>query len=228
MDLRPYYTLIHWYQIIYGNRLFYGHSGYTPTMLVELGGGTNPHPRADIVIDLHHPKGCAAQNAEITPWLGADGNPIPDNSVDEIWSSHFMEHVHKGQPLIDVMNEAHRILKPNGTYTMTLPLVGFTNPTTGLPDEDKIGWQPWSDPTHVSYWWFPESISYFCEGQFNSQVGANYGMNLWAPLGGVATPAQAIQMLQQGGAVSAFNQQSFWSILRGWEGVARIVKPGPK
>jgi len=57
-------------------------------MFVELGGGTNPHPRADIIIDLHHPKNSPATDASVTPWLvyGSTGlEAIPNDSVDEFY-----------------------------------------------------------------------------------------------------------------------------------------------
>ncbi len=48
---------------------------------------------------------------------------IPDNSIDEIYSSHFLEHV---QNLELVMSEIYRILKPGGRKIGTVP--HFSNP----------------------------------------------------------------------------------------------------
>lgn len=48
---------------------------------------------------------------------------IPDNSIDEIHSSHFLEHV---QNLELVMSEIYRILKPKGRKIGTVP--HFSNP----------------------------------------------------------------------------------------------------
>lgn len=48
---------------------------------------------------------------------------IPDNSIDEIHSSHFLEHV---QDLEFVMSEIYRILKPGGQKIGTVP--HFLNP----------------------------------------------------------------------------------------------------
>ena len=89
-------------------------------MLIDLGGGTLPHPRADIVIDLHHPKNVPAQDATRIPWH-TDDLYLADGVADEVWASHFMEHIPRGQPLINVMNEAWRVLREGGTFTMILP-----------------------------------------------------------------------------------------------------------
>lgn len=48
---------------------------------------------------------------------------IPDSSIDEIHSSHFLEHV---QNLELVMSEIYRILKPGGRKIGTVP--HFSNP----------------------------------------------------------------------------------------------------
>lgn len=201
-------------------------------MLVELGGGTRPHPRADVIIDLHHPKGCHAQDAAVTPWTrwvpgwdGDPGGPIPlgIECADEIYASHFMEHIPRGAPLIAVMNEAWRVLKPGGTFTMILPLVGYTDPATGAPMSNHIGWQPWADPTHVNYWWFPEALLYFCEGPF--KANADYGIRTWAPLGPYIDPGIATHDGLTESPHSGQLPTSWWSVRDGWEGVARLVKP---
>lgn len=184
-------------------------------MMIELGGGTNPHPRADVVIDLHHPRNAVAQDATVTPWTATADDwitrPLADGSADEVYASHFMEHIHRGQPLIDVMNEAWRVLRPGGTFDMVLPLVGYTDPFSGAPMSNQIGWQPWADPTHVNYWWFPEALLYFTEGPFKPH--ANYGMSTWAPLG----PWMH--------ADDPGRPTSWWTVRDGWEGSARLVKP---
>jgi len=199
-------------------------------MLVELGGGTNPHPRADLIIDLHHPRHSPEQDAAITPWRCHDGpwaeadqGYLHSELVDEVYCSHFMEHIHRGQPLLNVMNEAWRILKPGGTFTMILPLVGYTDPVTGSPKSDQIGWQPWADPTHVNYWWFPEALLYFCEGPFKPH--ANYGINIWSALGSWVPEAEASSLLNSQRSAQAPTGNTFWSVRSEWEGIARLAKP---
>jgi SAM-dependent methyltransferase len=53
------------------------------------------------------------------PW------PWDDNSVDEVFSSHFLEHVEDYEQTI---LEIHRILKPNGILQFRVP--HFRNPLT--------------------------------------------------------------------------------------------------
>jgi predicted SAM-dependent methyltransferase len=48
---------------------------------------------------------------------------IPDNSVDEFFSSHFLEHLNNFEPL---MKEIHRCLKPEGHANFIVP--HFSNP----------------------------------------------------------------------------------------------------
>ena len=182
-------------------------------MIVELGPGTRPHPLADIGIDLHHPKGGPPWDATDTPW------PWTEGCASVVYSSHFLEHIPKGNPLIDVMNEAWNILKPGGMFIARFPLVGYTDPFSGEPQSKHIGWQPWADPTHVSYWWLPEAFLYFCEGPF--KPNANYGIRTWSPLGKYIEPQDA--------ELAIFDIRSegpsFWSVVNTWEGIVRLIKP---
>lgn len=57
---------------------------------------------------------------ETFPW------PFEDNSVDELHSSHYVEHTRMHLPdgrdgLVAFMDEAHRILKPGGTFQIFHP-----------------------------------------------------------------------------------------------------------
>lgn len=203
-------------------------------MLVELGGGSNPHPRADIIIDLNHPRGSIPQDATEPPWMVSGPTPhtqghtegwvLASNTVDEVYCSHFLEHIPKGQPLINVMNEAWRILKPGGTFVALFPLVGYTDPETEEPRGQNIGWQPWADPTHVSYWWMPEAFLYFCEGPF--KPCADYGIRIWAQLGAYTPEPVATDWINHH-RLCPDNPyiRSFWSVRSGWEACCRLVKP---
>lgn len=94
--------------------------------------------------------------AQDTPW------PFADNSVKGIRASHVMEHIPAGADRIAVMNEAHRVLKPNGVFEIIVPLLVGT-------------WHAVADPTHVSFW-VKESFHYF-DGLF--AANADYGIKLW-------------------------------------------------
>jgi SAM-dependent methyltransferase len=173
---------------------------------LELGGGTNPHPLSEVVIDLHHPKNSNKQDAAVLPWE-AYGSPIEPESFDVIYCSHFLEHIPAGQQRINVFNEAWRVLKHGGRFDMKMPLIGYNLNGVG---QLVNSWQPWADPTHVGFWWFPESLLYFCEGLFKPH--ADYGYNIWKALGPYCdNPLE--------------NPEGGWCVLGGWEGYASIIKP---
>lgn len=48
------------------------------------------------------------------------GLPFENNSVDYIYTSHFLEHVKKNEA-IRIMEECHRILKPQGWIRIVVP-----------------------------------------------------------------------------------------------------------
>jgi SAM-dependent methyltransferase len=74
-------------------------------------------PAADIVADLNQPL-----------------DLLPDNSVDEIYTRHTLEHVTEFLPL---MQELHRVTRPGGRIEISVP--HFSNP------------YGYSDPTHVRF-----------------------------------------------------------------------------
>ncbi len=47
--------------------------------------------------------------------------PFPDNSVDEIYSSHFLEHFTYPTPMLDLLRNCHRILRPGGRVRTAVP-----------------------------------------------------------------------------------------------------------
>jgi predicted SAM-dependent methyltransferase len=74
-----------------------------------------PIEGVDIVHDLN-----------VYPW------PIEDNSVDEAWCSHYIEHT---PDLMKFMNEVHRIMKPGAKVTFISPYYSSV--------------RCWQDPTHL-------------------------------------------------------------------------------
>jgi len=53
-------------------------------------------------------------DVRITPW------PFEDNSVDEVHSSHFLEHLTNSER-ISFFNELYRVMKPKTTARLTTP-----------------------------------------------------------------------------------------------------------
>ncbi len=47
--------------------------------------------------------------------------PFPNNSIDIIYSSHLLEHLSYPNPIINLLNECHRILKPKGIFSACVP-----------------------------------------------------------------------------------------------------------
>jgi SAM-dependent methyltransferase len=203
-------------------------------MLIEIGGGLNPHPAAAIIIDPIHPLAAPAQRAQDGPWMYMpkvaarqkgwmaaserenEYATLPDGCADEVYGSHVMEHIPRGGELISTMNEAWRVLRPGGCFTFLTPLVGFTEPRRSR-GRLVATWQPYADPSHVNFWWLPEAVLYFCEGTF--KAAADYGVKTWMPLGDFVPEKRVTDAMQ---AVPAY---SFWSVRYGWEGVVRIMKP---
>ena len=88
-------------------------------MIVELGGGFSPsyckRYNSGINIDaLDH------ELVDIKHDLNSFPYPLEDNSVDEIYSKFFLEHV-SWRVLPTFAKEMYRIIKPNGRATFIVP-----------------------------------------------------------------------------------------------------------
>jgi SAM-dependent methyltransferase len=70
-------------------------------------------------------------NIETFPW------PLPDAVCYRILASHIFEHLNPSL-MIDIMNECHRIMKPNGQLMIAMPYPGTP--------------RFWQDPTHIKAW----------------------------------------------------------------------------
>ena len=127
-------------------------------MRLEIGGGTLVQP-GWVNLDSRNGVGEWRREAQDTLWPAADG------SVDAIRASHVMEHIPAGQPRIDVMNEAHRVLRPGGVFEIIVPFMTGT-------------WHAIADPTHLSLW-CEESFHYF-DGR--KSADADYGIRPWQTL----------------------------------------------
>lgn len=63
-------------------------------------------------------------------------------TVESIRASHVMEHIPAGQERIDVMNEAHRVLKPGGTFEIIVPLAAHGRRSPTLRMFHSGAWNP--------------------------------------------------------------------------------------
>jgi SAM-dependent methyltransferase len=134
---------------------------------LEIGGGTNRRAGFRNLDPAHGDEGLRC--------LVQDGIPLPDNSVEVVYASHVMEHIAQGQPRIDALNEINRVLIPGGAFEIVVPCIGYTDHAHGGAPV-HAGWQGYADPTHVSFWWFPESFWYLT-GKFAAH--ASYGLAPW-------------------------------------------------
>jgi len=112
--------------------------------------------------------------ADLVCHLGFEPLPLGDSTVDKIVCRDFLEHLPKGYysesakrlkyPIIDLMNEIWRVLRPGGTFTSRTPC----HPHIEVH----------RDPTHLSVWTL-ESMDYFC-GKY--PVAKIYGVKEWFEL----------------------------------------------
>jgi SAM-dependent methyltransferase len=95
-------------------------------------------------------------DADLICNLGFDRIPLGDAQVNKVFCRDFLEHVPKAvfyesrhrlhYPIISLMNEIWRILKPGGEFESYTPC--YPHP------------EVFQDPTHVSVW-TKESMKYF-------------------------------------------------------------------
>lgn len=135
-------------------------------MRIDIGGGSVP---ADGHVNLDPIHGYGEWKI-----YAQDHWPVPDSSVESVRASHVLEHIQAGPHRLHVFNEAHRVTVPGGTFEIKLPLVNWLDEATG--ERRFGGWEAFADPTHVSFWVFPESLLYFT-GQF--APCATYNIRPW-------------------------------------------------
>jgi len=103
---------------------------YNQGIKVDLGCG--PHKQPDFVgIDMTDQPGVdIVHDLEVFPW------PLPDECANLVMAGHIIEHINPAKgTFIKFMDEAWRILKPDGQMMISTP---YAN-SMGL----------WADPTHV-------------------------------------------------------------------------------
>jgi len=113
------------------------------SVILELGCGNSKLFNNSIAIDMVDLDG-----VDIICDINKGLSFIPDNSIDEIYSSHFLEHV---SDFGFMMKEIYRILKPNGIKKIIVP--HFSNPYF------------YSDYTHKNHFGL-YSLSYFSKSDY--------------------------------------------------------------
>jgi SAM-dependent methyltransferase len=96
-------------------------------------------------------------SADLLCTLGFEAIPLDDESVDQVVCVDFLEHLPKAvyteqprrtiYPVIELMNEIWRVLKPGGVFTSKTPCYPAV--------------EVHQDPTHLSVWTL-HSMDYFC------------------------------------------------------------------
>ena len=78
------------------------------------------------------------QNApDILMNLDIEAFPFPDNSCEEVRSSHFLEH----SELMHILNESHRVLRAGGTFLFAVP---YANSAEGMyPGHQQFLTEKW-------------------------------------------------------------------------------------
>lgn len=132
-------------------------SVYPLPRLIDVGCGPAKKP-GHVGID-HYAFPCV----DIVRDVAKRGLPFDDNSVDGIWSHHFMEHV-GGEDLLFLIEEFYRVSKPSAQWTIIVP--------------DATSPNRYRDPTHLTRDWQADS---FMMWQVDEQgkrlifVGPSYG-----------------------------------------------------
>lgn len=80
---------------------------------VELGAARREGVPGWVTLDLN---GTADIRHDLTRPL-----PFPDAAAARVYSSHVLEHFTYPRPLLDLLRECHRILKPGGTISAAVP-----------------------------------------------------------------------------------------------------------
>lgn len=86
--------------------------------VIDLGCGPNKQYETAFGVDRH-----AHAAVDVVTDLET-GLPFADDEIDYVFAVHFPEHV---QPLVGLMNEIHRVLKPGGLLHAMVPNADSTN-----------------------------------------------------------------------------------------------------
>lgn len=125
--------------------------------VLHFGSGTKKLPGSISVDILDLPQVDVVHDLDVFPW------PFEDNSFDLVYGHNSLEHLDN---IVAVMNEMHRILRPNGRVVLTVPYFRST---------DAFG-----DPTH-KHFFTSQSMDSFTEARYQytdsrfKEIGFWYG-----------------------------------------------------
>lgn len=138
--------------------------GEQAPQVLDLGCGSRKQVDRAVGVDCHRLPAVDVQ-ARIERGL-----PFPDASVDHVYAVHFLEHV---DDLLAVMNEIHRVLKPDGVLHVMVPSARHVNAL--------------ADPTHRRLF-HRQTFKFFCRPY--------PGLRRFRPLGIAETDADLFADLQ--------------------------------
>ena len=108
---------------------------------LDIGSGANRRDHDYTTVDLFHENG----DIKAPMW----DIPLPDNSVEAIWSEHALEHVAMAK-VPETLKEWHRLLKPGGRAIIQVPNFDYvakywlTGPDRGWAEQMVFG-QQWNE-----------------------------------------------------------------------------------
>jgi SAM-dependent methyltransferase len=78
-----------------------------------------------IAVDLNPDTAEHAQGAEVLAQPVTDLSPVPDDSVDVVFSSNVLEHLDGKPAVLRALEESHRVLREGGTCIILMPNVRY-------------------------------------------------------------------------------------------------------
>ncbi|MCD4761498.1 methyltransferase domain-containing protein [bacterium] len=131
--------------------------------------------------------------------------PLPDNSIEEIYSSHCLEHL---DDTIHIMKEIYRVCKPNAIVKIKVPYF------------KSIG--AFKDPTHKQFF-TEKTFDYFDHEKIKNQELPDYKLKVNFKVEKVAYLWSA-SWLRYLPFKKAFFLKHFWNIVRSIYYELRVIK----
>lgn len=107
--------------------------------VLDIGCGRTKQQPFAVGVDCH-----SFEGVDVVTDLENAGLPSRDREIDQVYAVHFLEHVRN---LLGLMNEIHRVLRPDGVLHVMVPNASFVNAL--------------ADPTHVRFFHL-QTFKFFC------------------------------------------------------------------